>query len=217
MWCLWRWFRCNFVSKQPIKAYYSEAFKGKSTLLSTYDKEMLAVVKAVRKWRPYLLDRSFVIKTDRRSLKYLSEQRLTTPSQARWLQKIIWFDYTIQYRKGKENQGADALSRVVAFQFHALSLPIADWWKILHQEVLEQPYYNTLLTNQSLNCVQRDGIWMQSGRVHLSPTSSLLPAVLIQWKGALPEDASMENLWRFTKTYPQFNLVDKEFIGGMDW
>jgi hypothetical protein len=39
---------------QPI-AYYSEALKGKSKLLSTYDKEMLAVVKAVRKWRPYLL------------------------------------------------------------------------------------------------------------------------------------------------------------------
>jgi len=177
---------------------------------------MLVVVKVVRKWRPYLLGKSFVIKTDHRSLKYLLEQRLTTPSQAQWLQKIMGFDYTIQYRKGKENQGADALSRVTAFQFHALSLLIADWWKTLQQEVLQQPYYNTLLTNQSLNCVQRDGIWMQSGQVHLSRTSSLLPAVLIQWKGALPEDASMENLWRFAKTYPQFNLADKEFIGGMD-
>jgi hypothetical protein len=88
------------------------------------------------------------------------------------------FDYTIQYCKGKENQGAGALSRVAAFHFHALSLPIADWWKTLQQEVLQQPYYNSLLTNQSLNCVQRDGIWMQSGRVLLSPTSSLLPAVL---------------------------------------
>ena len=159
-------------------AYYSEALKGKSTLPSTYDNEMLAVVKAVRKWRSYHLGRSFVIKTDHRSLKYLLEQRLTTPSQARWLPKIMGFDYTIQYRKGKENQGADALSRVAAFQFHALSLPIADWWKTLQQEVLQQPYYNSLLTNQSLNCVQRDGIWMQSGRVLLSPTSSLLPVVL---------------------------------------
>jgi len=73
-------------NNQPI-AYYSEALKGNSTLLSTYDNEMLAMVKAVRKWRPYLLGRSFVIKTDHRSLKYLLEQRLTTPSQARWLPK----------------------------------------------------------------------------------------------------------------------------------
>jgi len=77
------------------------------------------------------------------------------------------FDYTIQYCKGKENQGADALSPVAAFHFHALLLPIADWWKTLQQEVLQQPYYNYFLTNQSLNCVQRDGIW-----------TSLLPTVL---------------------------------------
>jgi len=65
-------------------------------------------------------------KNDHQSLKYLLEQRLTTPFQARWLPKIMGFDYIIQYRKGKENQGSDALSRVAAFHFHALSLPIAD-------------------------------------------------------------------------------------------
>jgi hypothetical protein len=40
--------------------------------------------------------------------------------------------------------------------------------------------------------------------------------VLVQWKGALPEDASWENLWRFAKTYPQFNLAGKELLRGMD-
>jgi hypothetical protein len=34
--------------------------------------------------------------------------------------------------------------------------------------------------------------------------------ILVQWKGALPEDSSWENLWRFAKTYPQFSLADKE-------
>ena len=133
---------------QPI-AYYSEALKGKARLLSMYDKEMLAVVKAVRKWRPYLLGRTFVIKTDHQSLKYLLEQRLTTPSQARWLPKIMGFDYSIQYRKGKENQGAD-----------------------------DRTYYSTVATSPTLKLVQRDGVWMQKRRIHLSPTSSLLPAVL---------------------------------------
>lgn len=164
-------------NNQPI-AYYSEALKGKAKSLSTYDKEMLAVVKAVRRWRAYLLGRSFVIKTDHRSLKYLLEQRLTTPSQARWLPKIMGFDYEIQYRKGKENQGADALSRVAALQFNALSMPIGKWWADLQQEVLQQPYYAQLAANRSLKCVQRDGVWMQKGKIHLSPTSFLLPAVL---------------------------------------
>jgi hypothetical protein len=34
--------------------------------------------------------------------------------------------------------------------------------------------------------------------------------ILVKWKEALPEDSSWENLWRFAKTYPQFNLADKE-------
>jgi hypothetical protein len=147
---------------KPI-AYYSEALKGKARLLSTYDKEMLAVVKAVRKWRPYLLGRTFVIKTDHQSLKYLLEQRLTTPSQARWLPKIMGFDYSIQYRKGKENQGADALSRVAAAQLHAISALITDWWETLQQEVQQQPYYSTVATSPTLKLVQRDGVGCRKG------------------------------------------------------
>lgn len=45
---------------QPI-AYYSEALKGSTLTLSTYEKEMLVVVKLVRKWWPYLLGNSFTV------------------------------------------------------------------------------------------------------------------------------------------------------------
>ena len=40
--------------------------------------------------------------------------------------------------------------------------------------------------------------------------------VLVQWKGAPPEDASWENLWRFSKAYPEFSLADKTRLRGMD-
>lgn len=58
---------------QPI-AYFSEALKGTAQNLSTYDKEMLVVVKFVRKWIPYLLEKYFTDHTDQKSLKYLLEQ-----------------------------------------------------------------------------------------------------------------------------------------------
>lgn len=58
--------------KHPI-VYFSEALKGTSLNLSTYEKEMLAIVKAIRKWRPYLLSKPFIVRTDQRSLKYLME------------------------------------------------------------------------------------------------------------------------------------------------
>ncbi|XP_077228378.1 putative mitochondrial protein AtMg00860 [Tasmannia lanceolata] len=51
-------------------AYFSQALKGKSMHLSTYE-ELLALVLAVQKWRPYILGRKFTIKKDQQSLKFL--------------------------------------------------------------------------------------------------------------------------------------------------
>ena len=59
---------------KPI-AFHNQALKGNKLSLSIYEKEFLALVVAVKKWRPYLLGRPFVIKTDHQSLKYLLEQR----------------------------------------------------------------------------------------------------------------------------------------------
>ncbi|GJS74590.1 putative mitochondrial protein [Tanacetum coccineum] len=95
----------------PI-AYLSKTLSSKHQSLSTYEKEFLAVLLAVDKWRGYLMDRHFKIKTDHFSLKYLLDQRLTTPFQAKWLPKLLGFDYEISYKKGSENIVADALSRV---------------------------------------------------------------------------------------------------------
>ncbi|GJR36746.1 transposon ty3-G gag-pol polyprotein, partial [Tanacetum coccineum] len=92
-------------------AYYSSPLKGSMLSWSTYEKEMLAIVKAVRKWRHYLLGRKFIVKTDHVSLKYLLEQRISTPAQTRWLPKLLGYDYTIEYKKGVSNRGADAFSR----------------------------------------------------------------------------------------------------------
>lgn len=93
-------------------AYISRHLKGRQLALSIYEKELLAVIFAVQKWRHYLLTQHFIIRTDQRSLKYLLEQRLNTLIQQQWLPKLLEFDYEIQYKKGKENLVADALSRV---------------------------------------------------------------------------------------------------------
>lgn len=59
--------------KGPI-AYFSNV---QTQALSTYEKELLALVTAVQKWRHYLQGSPFIRKTDHVSLKYLLEQRLT--------------------------------------------------------------------------------------------------------------------------------------------
>ncbi|KAL0313873.1 UNVERIFIED_CONTAM: Retrovirus-related Pol polyprotein from transposon [Sesamum angustifolium] len=94
---------------RPI-IYISKALASKNLFLSVYEKEMMVIVVAVQKWRPYLIRRHFIIKTDHQSHKYLLEQRISTPSQQKWLSKLMGYEYTINYKKGKENVVADALS-----------------------------------------------------------------------------------------------------------
>lgn len=157
---------------RPI-AYFSEALKGSTLALSTYEKEMLAIVKSIRKWRPYLLGKLFTVRTDQRSLKYLLEQRITTPAQTRWLPKILGYDYEIEYKKGPENQGADALSRVVEFQFQSISMPHADWWPILQEEGKGDSFYEDQIHSRH-QLIQRDGVWFKNDKVYLSPNSTLI-------------------------------------------
>ncbi|KAJ3705864.1 hypothetical protein LUZ61_009569 [Rhynchospora tenuis] len=93
-------------------AYLSKSLGIKNRGLSTYEKEFLALLTAVQKWRHYLVGRPFVIRTDQISLKYLLEQRVTHVMQHKGLCKLLGLDYTIEYKKGADNKVADALSRL---------------------------------------------------------------------------------------------------------
>ncbi|KAK8918580.1 hypothetical protein KSP39_PZI021790 [Platanthera zijinensis] len=92
-------------------AYFSKALGTKNKLLPAYEKEMLAIVLAVQHWRHYLVGGKFIIKTDHQSLRFLTDQKLVTPAQQKYLYKLMGYDYVIHYRQGKENVCADALSR----------------------------------------------------------------------------------------------------------
>ncbi|GJV54036.1 putative mitochondrial protein, partial [Tanacetum coccineum] len=94
----------------PI-AYWSKTLSAKHQALSTYEKEFLAVVAALDKWKGYLLDRHFKIRTNHFSLKYMLNQKLTTPFQFKWLPKLLGYDYEIVYKKGSENVNGEILKR----------------------------------------------------------------------------------------------------------
>lgn len=83
-------------------AYISRSLGPKWQALSVYEKELLAIVFSVQKWEQYLSNGHFIIKTDQKSLKWLLQQKISTPFQHFWLSKLLGFDYEIQYKSGKE-------------------------------------------------------------------------------------------------------------------
>ncbi|GJV84972.1 transposon ty3-G gag-pol polyprotein [Tanacetum coccineum] len=170
------------TQKGRTLAYYSSPLKGSMLSWSTYEKEMLAIVKAVRKWRHYLLGRKFIVKTDHMSLKYLLEQRISTPAQTRWLPKLLGYDYTIEYKKGVSNRGADALSRKAEVSYMAISRPCSKLWDDIKQEVISDVFYHNLPMSFPFSSkeglVQRDGVWFRNGAILLSSHSPLLATVM---------------------------------------
>ena len=78
-----------------------------------YDKELLAIVEALTKWRQYLLDiiEKFKVWMDHKNLKYFRESYKLNRRQARWYLKLQDYDFTLCHIPGKMNMKVDILSR----------------------------------------------------------------------------------------------------------
>jgi hypothetical protein len=96
---------------RPI-AFLSKPLSNNHKFLSIYEKELLALIMDVERWHPYLQRQEFIIETDHKSLAYLNEQQLQSNLQHKAMTKLMGLQFIIQYRKGKDNLAADALSRI---------------------------------------------------------------------------------------------------------
>lgn len=97
-------------NNHPI-CYASRTLNSAEINYSTIEKELLAIVWSCKYFRPYLFGQKFVINTDHKPLQWLFSLKEPNSRLVRWRLKLEEFDYKIQYKKGKLNQAADALSR----------------------------------------------------------------------------------------------------------
>ena len=96
---------------QPI-AYASKKLNGAEKNYATVEKECFATVWGIQRFERYLYGRHFVLETDHQPLQYLQRMKPTNARLMRWALQLQPYSFTVKVIPGKDNIGADYLSRL---------------------------------------------------------------------------------------------------------
>lgn len=179
--------------KHPV-AFIRKKLSIKNQVLSVYDKELLALIYAVEKWHSYLAIQPFVIRTDQKSLRFLLEQKLSTPSQFGWLAKLMGMTYEIKYKKGSENNATDALSRATHSELLQMTLSSisSELWEGIKKELNEDPKLVKIIaeleqqTGQPTKYRWANGILSRKGKLVIGSKLHIRKAIL-EWLHTSPQ------------------------------
>jgi hypothetical protein len=205
----------------PI-AFYSRSVAPQHAKLAAYERELIDLVKAVRHWRPYLWLRSFVVRTDHYSLKFLLDQRLSTIPQHTWVSKLFGYDFTVEFNPGKNNMASNTLSwRDEDMQSAAhLSSPAFDLYDEFHSEAEGLPEIVELKEDIAQGTTFAawslvDGLLLHDGHVFVPVTSALWPKLLATAHGTGHEGVQ-KTLHRLQASFynPHATRLVQEYIKG---
>ena len=96
---------------QPV-AYASKELTPAKKNYSTTERECLAMVFSIKKFRHYLICNPVMFFVDHMAIEYLVNKAELSGRLARWVLLLEEFDYTVEYKPGRLHLQADHLSRL---------------------------------------------------------------------------------------------------------
>lgn len=146
----------------------------------THERELLALVCMLKKFKHYLLGSKIIMNTDHRALIFLQEQPVLSARQSRWIETLQLFDIEISYLPGPDNTLADLLSRRPEFATKCGSCLQLLSEKDLATELAMMQWENLKEKNQEnfLDKMSSDEMTKIVGGSDLSATT-VLPATMV--------------------------------------
>ena len=104
--------QCHKPVLHPV-TYYSATFTPMEQNYDIYERELLAIMKALAHWRHYLgwTKTPFIICMDHANIQYWKSPRNLNCQTARWHADLQEYNYILEYISGKTNTATDALSQ----------------------------------------------------------------------------------------------------------
>lgn len=204
-------------------AYLSKALAPKSLGYSVYEKEFLAILLAVQKWRSYLICGTFTIRTDQKALKYLLEQKISTPLQHKYMAKLMGFNYRIEYKKGIENGAADALSRrIEQAKLQQVTVLQPAWIEELVNSYEGDEFANQRISECTIEpqgvsfFYYQDGLLRFKGRLYVGKTTELRNKIIQNMhESSMGGHSGIENTYqKINQTFfwPELRQEVKEWV-----
>lgn len=169
---------------EKVIAYASRTLNKAERNYTVTERECLAVIFGITKFRPYVEGTHFTVYTDHYSLLWLTNMKEPTGRLCRWSVKLSQFDFSIKHRKGKHNVVPDALSRS----------PLETCFIQL------EPEDHDLWYKKMLNSVETKPESFPDWRIENSQLFKLIPnrhdirSNLIEWKQVIPKSRRNEIL-----------------------
>lgn len=122
---------------EKVIAYHSQKLSGAELNYHAAEKEGLAAIRCIEKFRCYIEGTQFTLVTDSSALTFIMRSKWRTSSRlSRWSIELQQYDMVLKHRKGRDNIVPDALSR----SMEVLEVDTkTDWYSRLFVSVQREP------------------------------------------------------------------------------